>query len=309
MIQNNTPTSQAYAELQIAFDHYNQALFDGALPACLITMQRKPRVLGYYAHRQFIHRHEKSTLDEIAMNPAYFGVVPLLEILQTLVHEMVHAWQRHFGQASRRGYHNRQWADKMEAIGLMPSSTGKPGGARVGEAISDYPIAGSMFMLATQALLETGFNVTWLDRFPPVAPADRLIRLETGEQADDDLPDYEIAGESLPIVRQDQPLLTVAVTSSHAGAGEAACDGAGETNWIPLPPAEELRPQPYSLTPADVAGIGALSSHLSFPTGDNRSNRVKYRCPSCGAQVWGKPNLRLKCGMPICNTADFEKIS
>ncbi len=52
--------------------------------------------------------------DEIAMNPSYFGVVPLLEILQTLVHEMAHAWQFHFGEPGRRGYHNKEWADKWK---------------------------------------------------------------------------------------------------------------------------------------------------------------------------------------------------
>ena len=28
----------------------------------------------------------------------------------------------------------------------------------------------------------------------------------------------------------------------------------------------------------------------------NRSNRVKYTCPACNVNVWGKPNLRLICG-------------
>ena len=131
------PTAQAYAELQLAFDHYNRELFAGELPPCLITMQREKRSYGYFSSERFVHHHDKSKTDEIAINPAYFAVVPLLEVLQTVAHEMVHAWQFHFGNPSRSGYHNREWADKMEAIGLMPSSTGQPGGARTGQKMAD----------------------------------------------------------------------------------------------------------------------------------------------------------------------------
>lgn len=44
---------------------------------------------------------------------------------------------------------NEEWADKMEGIGLMPSSTGKPGGSRTGEKMADYAIEGGLFMQAT----------------------------------------------------------------------------------------------------------------------------------------------------------------
>src|SRR6266852_3158095 len=37
----STPTEQAYTELQHAYDFFNTRLFDGHLPPCLITMQRK----------------------------------------------------------------------------------------------------------------------------------------------------------------------------------------------------------------------------------------------------------------------------
>ncbi len=176
------PTVQAYGELQAAFDYYNRALFGGELPFCLITMQREKRTYGYFSARRFVHRQDKSMTDEIALNPSYFGVVPLLEILQTIVHEMAHAWQLHFGEPGRRGYHNTEWAEKMEAIGLMPSRTGKPGGAKTGEKMADYAIGGGLFMLATAELLTTDFRISWLDRFPPVQPgvASILAGMEGG---------------------------------------------------------------------------------------------------------------------------------
>lgn len=167
MNERTNPTVQAYAELQTAFDHYNRRLFGGELPFCLITMQREGRTYGYFSSQRFVHRHDKSTTDEIAINPAYFAVVPLLEVLQTLVHEMAHAWQFHFGNPGRRGYHNKEWADKMESIGLMPSNTGKPGGKKTGEKMADYAIPGGLFMQATDELLTQDFRISWLDRFPP----------------------------------------------------------------------------------------------------------------------------------------------
>ena len=40
-----------------------------------------------------------------------------------LVHEMVHVWQEQYGHPASRGYHNKQWAAKMKAVGLQPSGT------------------------------------------------------------------------------------------------------------------------------------------------------------------------------------------
>ena len=37
---------------------------------------------------------------------------------------MTHVWQHQHGKPSSRGYHNREWAAKMKAIGLQPSNTG-----------------------------------------------------------------------------------------------------------------------------------------------------------------------------------------
>src|SRR3546814_15117619 len=87
------------------------------LPRCLITMQREKRTYGYFSRRRFVHTVDQRSTDEIAINPSYFAVVPLIEILQTIVHEMVHAWQAHFGKQSRPGYHNQEWAAKMEESG------------------------------------------------------------------------------------------------------------------------------------------------------------------------------------------------
>jgi hypothetical protein len=106
------------------------------------------------------------------MNPTYFAVVPIIETLQTQVHEMTHLWQHHFGKPGRGRYHNEEWARKMESIGLMPSSTGQPGGARTGDCMADYAVEGGRFLAACQELLTANFTLSWYDRFPS---ADHVI--------------------------------------------------------------------------------------------------------------------------------------
>lgn len=82
-----------------------------------------------------------------------FTRFPLIEICQTIVHEMCHAWQHHYGNPSRPGYHNKEWAAKMMEIGLMPSHNGKVGGKTTGQHMADYPIEGSAFWKASEELL------------------------------------------------------------------------------------------------------------------------------------------------------------
>jgi len=175
-----SPTQEAYAELQHAYNYFNAALFDGQLPPCLITLQRNAaRVAGYFSHRRFGGDAGRIT-DEIAMNPMHFHGTPAaqMQALQTLVHEMAHLWQFHHGKPSKKSYHNGEWADKMEAIGLMPSSTGKPGGQRVGQKMGDYPIPGGRFEVSAKALLAEGHRLTWRDRLKEAA------KEQAGDDAD-----------------------------------------------------------------------------------------------------------------------------
>jgi predicted SprT family Zn-dependent metalloprotease len=163
---NMKPTNETYQELQYAFDKFNALLFDGQLPSCLLTLQREKASVGYFSSNRFANQSGQFA-HEIAMNPSYFAIVPLIEVMQTLAHEMVHLWQFCFGQAARGRYHNAQWADKMESIGLMPSSTGAPGGARTGDRMADYAISGGRFLQACSELLTGQFKISWYDRFPP----------------------------------------------------------------------------------------------------------------------------------------------
>lgn len=203
-----TPTAEAYGELQDAYDYYNRALFSDQLPACLITLQRRSRrTLGYFSHSRFRSlRDGRAVTDEIALNPVHFERRAVSDVLSTLAHEMVHLWQAHFGTPSRSRYHNKEWAARMESVGLMPSNTGKPGGKRTGQQMTHYVIAGGRFEKATAILLGNGFRLSW---------ADALAR-----------------------------------------------------------------------KPVEVSGD---------PDGKSGS-RIRYTCPNCAANAWGKSGLKLICG-------------
>ena len=155
-------TSTTYARIEQAYDFLNKEFFEGQLPDCLITLQRSSRSEGYYRKDSFIDRknHERH-VDEIALNPSVFRLRSEMEILSTLAHEIIHLWQFHYGHPPRGGYHNREWANKMESIGLMPSSTGKVDGKRTGQKMSDYVIANGIFEKKIKRYLENQTCIQW----------------------------------------------------------------------------------------------------------------------------------------------------
>lgn len=163
------PTQDTYDALQQAYDHFNWALFDGKLPNCLITLQRRARTYGYFSHKRF-RKGDGHKADEIALNPAHFQGHSCMETLATLVHEQVHLWQAHYGEPGRGRYHNREWADKMKTIGLQPSDSGVEGGRETGDSMRHYVIAGGPFEAEAKRLLSQGFEITWTENKRPSGP-------------------------------------------------------------------------------------------------------------------------------------------
>src|SRR5437764_219921 len=101
-------TRQTYNDLDDAYIWFNAALFGDELPDCLITYQRKSKAYGYFSQDRFVSRDGTTPSDEVALNPEHFRERTTGDILSTLVHEMCHQWQRHYGKTSRAGYHNAE---------------------------------------------------------------------------------------------------------------------------------------------------------------------------------------------------------
>lgn len=129
------PTVDQFNNYQLAYDYFNQNLFEFSLQPCMLNFSRHRGAQGFFAPNRWVK--DKQKIHEISLNPdcLYLG---LEESMGTLVHEMVHQWQQDYGTPPRRCYHDREWAEKMVEIGLMPSSTGQPGGKATGQKMSHY---------------------------------------------------------------------------------------------------------------------------------------------------------------------------
>lgn len=266
-----------YPELQRAYDFFNDRLFAGMLPPCLITLNRSKDTLGYFSPRRFVRRDGQVT-HEIAMNPAYFAVRPIKDTLSTLVHEQVHLWQAAFGTPSRPGYHNREWSNMMEAVGLMPSTTGAPGGARVGDQMDHYVMPDRMFDRATTALLTEHYTLSWMDRFPVAIPRGAVMPPEP---------------YPLPDAAAGTPSATDALAPEPATESTGEQEGDDDDVLGTSPP-----PAPLSRLPELPPGIdlGAALPELVWPSDQRRGPiKSKYRCHGCGNQVWGKQGMDLHC--------------
>jgi predicted SprT family Zn-dependent metalloprotease len=251
-----SPSQEIYSAVEKAYTFFNQELFAGQLPDCLIVLQRQPKMMGYVSPKRWVNSN-KRFVDELAINPEYFLGYPLIEIMQTLVHEQCHIWQAKFGSPGRRNYHNAEWANKMQDIGLMPSHTGLPGGKKTGEHMNDYAILGGKFQEAYTRLIEVGFHLPWLDRIP-------LVRKDKTPSV------FSTTGEPI-----DNRLQQNEIDIYSAAVGE-----------------ELIEHQQQS----DLSIVEPLLAPIRLENNLKKNTRVKYRCTACGNQLWGKPNMNIICG-------------
>lgn len=150
-------TTNQYQYLDKLYKFYNQTLFAGELPDVLFTLSRTNKAAGYFASNRWKDPSGKH-VHEISINPDIIKERFDIEVHQTLVHEMCHLWQMDFGTPGRKGYHNREWAVKMIAVGLMPSTTGREGGKVTGQNMSDYFTEDGPFIMAFKKLQENSFE-------------------------------------------------------------------------------------------------------------------------------------------------------
>src|SRR6185437_2771166 len=246
------PTAELSNAMQLAFDHFNHDLFNNKLPQILFTNQRQQGMMGYFAPNRWTSTRGKHC-HEIAINPTYVGKATLIELMQTLVHEMVHCWQFCHGKPGRAAYHNKEWSNKMIGVGLMPSSTGQPGGAVIGQHMADYPAPKGRFIKSCENLLkDKSFTLPWVDRFAR----------ESGITSDN---------EKLETITQ------------------ALAD-------IDVVAASQLTTKIENFFDAEAFVVQTLNTAKKV--------KSKYSCNECRLNVWGRPNLQLRCD--DCNLVLIE---
>lgn len=273
---------QIYDELQRAYDYFNKVLFNSKLDRCLITLQRKTNTAAYISYNRFVSINDNQVfMHELALNPEYFGVKPLIEAMQSLCHEMVHLNQYQYGTPSRRSYHNAEFAQMMESIGLIPSDTGRIGGKRTGQQMADYPDPDGLFVRACNELFKDGSIIQWYDRYLPSST--------TVERINSDLNFAQtlLSNNSLPNLLEVPAIKNKSISS--------------------------IVKQGSSITMTPISNVyNDIENNTNMHTEDNIAvnvkpvlkNKIKYTC-SCNFNVWGKTGLDINCN--ICNEKFIEQ--
>lgn len=250
-------TRQLIDQLQQAYDRLNDELFDSQLPSCLLTLRGGNGRFGYFSPARFVSPQGEK-IDEIALNAGFFALRSVEQVLSTLAHEMVHQWQQHYGAPGKHGHHNREWVDKMQAIGLQPSATGLPEGKTTGSNVSHYIVPDGAFCRLSQTMVKEGFALPWLDRHAPTEHAiatERYVQLQTLET------------QGLAFAGSPPPLVTApAVLPAETTSEEQSPPTVEPFIYQPPPKRVELNP------------------------------RVKFECPCCHLKAWARNDAELHCG-------------
>lgn len=115
--------------LYVWFDRFNEEFFNNKLEQCVISFE-KTRInnLGHYV----TELNSLGLQDNINLNETHAKVQPLSETLSTLLHEMVHQYQRRLGSFSDKkkrkpnaNYHNKEFLEMTESFGLVHNKKGQ----------------------------------------------------------------------------------------------------------------------------------------------------------------------------------------
>ena len=224
-----TPTEEQFAALNGAYNYFNRKLFGNKLSGCILNFSRLRGTHGFLAPERWRRVGEEDFgTHEISLTPTTLYREPV-EIFSTLVHEMCHLWQWDFGNPSRNGYHNREWAAKMKSVGLIPSHNGQPDGKGTGQKMTHLIEEGGRYQRAFEKMAKKHL-----------------------------LPFTSLEGEIM----------------------KGLIEGKDKNGGM-----DERKKRLRKLRPTS-------------------RNKTKYSCTCCRVNVWGRPNLKLRC--ENCNVS-FEQ--
>lgn len=257
-----TPTEQLYKRLDSAVAFFNAKLFNSELPCLLITVQRNQKGVAYFDPNRWGSSEGKNA-HELAINSSSITSLSLLQLFTTLCQQMCVCWQYAEGSPSRRGYQNKELSEKMASIGLIPSSTGKPGGKPVGQNIGCYPAIDGPFLKAAIELIETdNWQMAWVDLEykEKKNPGEHWLKEILG------LGDQDISPEQL-------------IASENPGCSAKAIAVLANAKTKDIVPPEQLRPA--------KSGLNKVASAPKL-------YKTTYSC-QCGLKLWGKPGMKVLC--------------
>lgn len=144
-MKQTTKMSRAVGQLEKMYNTLNTDFFNGELEVPIITVQSKPGTWGHCSVAKVWRRKEDSTFE---MNIAAEVLdKELEEIIDTLLHEMIHLYCRmhNIKETSRGGkYHNGKFKELAEKCNLVCVKYGQYGWNTVGkgnEKLIEYALA------------------------------------------------------------------------------------------------------------------------------------------------------------------------
>lgn len=118
------PTKQLYTQLGDITEFLNSHLFGGVLPQPVIRLQVKKNMLGYItAKKTWQYGQTNIKTYELGLNPVYFQSRPLLDLFNTIAHELTHEYCSEL-HGSSTTYHDKRWMAEALKIGLEPVGKG-----------------------------------------------------------------------------------------------------------------------------------------------------------------------------------------
>lgn len=162
-MKQTTKMSRAVGQLERMYNALNVDKFNGALPVPVITVQSKPGTWGHCSRARVWQRKDEQTYE---MNiAAEMLSAPIEEILDTLLHEMVHLYCRENGiqEVSRGGkYHNGKFKALAEKVGLVCVREGIYGWNTVGagnDSLIEYALEKGWTEIMLNRQIMGGFRV------------------------------------------------------------------------------------------------------------------------------------------------------
>jgi hypothetical protein len=103
------------------FSIFNEAFFHGALATPIISLEGdRITLLGTY----HIGRNGFGAKNHITLNERHLNK-PTVEVLSTLLHEMIHQWQHEMtGKSGTPPYHNVEFQNKAKELGIPSDAYG-----------------------------------------------------------------------------------------------------------------------------------------------------------------------------------------
>lgn len=151
------PTKQLYSQLGDITEFLNKTLFGNVLPLPVIRLQVKPNMLGYMtSSKNWQYGQTQITTYEMGLNPAYFQNRPLIDVFNTIAHELCHEFCSEV-HGSSTTYHDRKWQKEALNIGLRP--VGK------GVSVDTEIISGGLTEQAYHSFMRQhpGFSIDWFN--------------------------------------------------------------------------------------------------------------------------------------------------